>query len=285
MGEHWYHKDGTPCFKVLNQAQTKKQGKNIFKDTTLREARFLKLLPSVTMITGQLDKPQLVDWKIYQAMDAFYNLSDNDRLMIYRDGGGSLKDEKGNEKGKQAVMKTVLARSKHYTEAAANFGTSVHNAIEKWLIDGEYPEDLDPKITPYIDKLSQFLDEEIDELISVEKVIVGDGYAGKFDLKAKMKDGRIGIIDFKTRKRTNRSANRPFDLHNEDGIQLAAYSDADQWSSDQPSEFIASLLIDRDKPSHPHLHEWSPEEHCKFFKTFDNLKNIWYLLKDYDLAA
>ena len=61
-GGHWYSTSGLP-------AHTQPDGKN----TTLRHARKQNLLPSVTTIIGQLEKPQLTKWKadkcIAQAFD------------------------------------------------------------------------------------------------------------------------------------------------------------------------------------------------------------------------
>jgi hypothetical protein len=53
---HWYSLDGKPCHTVPN-----KDGDGT-RTTTLRDARKLQLLPSVTTIIGILDKPQLTKW-------------------------------------------------------------------------------------------------------------------------------------------------------------------------------------------------------------------------------
>jgi hypothetical protein len=60
-GSHWYSLNGRPCHTVPN-----KDGDGE-RNTTLREARKLGLLPSVTSIIGILDKPQLTKWKMREA--------------------------------------------------------------------------------------------------------------------------------------------------------------------------------------------------------------------------
>ena len=54
---HWYSAAGQACHEVPNKS---KPGTS--RPTTLRDARTMKLLPSVTTILGLLDKPQLTDW-------------------------------------------------------------------------------------------------------------------------------------------------------------------------------------------------------------------------------
>ena len=49
--------------------------------TTLRDARKLGLLPSVTNVLGVINKPELVEWKMTQAVLAALTLP-------RRDGGG-----------------------------------------------------------------------------------------------------------------------------------------------------------------------------------------------------
>src|ERR1017187_7985575 len=59
---HWYFTSGEPCFEV-----PKADGKGMTK-TTLRHAKKMNLLPSVTTILRVLDKPALTAWKIEQAV-------------------------------------------------------------------------------------------------------------------------------------------------------------------------------------------------------------------------
>ena len=58
---HWYDRSGNPAYTYIN-----KKGEE--KPTTLREARKLNLVPSVTTIISCASAPQLVNWKIDQAI-------------------------------------------------------------------------------------------------------------------------------------------------------------------------------------------------------------------------
>ena len=54
MGNHWYKQDGSPCYEVP-YADPKKG----MRSTTIRDARKLNLVPSVTTILQVMDKPGL----------------------------------------------------------------------------------------------------------------------------------------------------------------------------------------------------------------------------------
>ena len=61
---HWYSLDGKPV-----HTQPTKDGDGQ-RATTLRDARKMMLLPSVTSIIGILDKPQLTRWKMREVAKA-----------------------------------------------------------------------------------------------------------------------------------------------------------------------------------------------------------------------
>src|SRR6056300_705776 len=58
---HWYEKDGTPAYKVPMAKDPNKM-----RNTTLRDAKKLGLLPSVTTIIKEAAKPGLTNWIINQ---------------------------------------------------------------------------------------------------------------------------------------------------------------------------------------------------------------------------
>jgi hypothetical protein len=55
-GSHWYALDGKPVHTLPT-----KDGDGV-RPTTIRDARKMGLLPSVTNIISQWDKPQLTRW-------------------------------------------------------------------------------------------------------------------------------------------------------------------------------------------------------------------------------
>jgi len=64
---HWYQRDGRPLHTVLS-------AKGEPRPTTLRDARKLNLLPSVTNILGIIAKPELTAWLQEQAVMAALTL-------------------------------------------------------------------------------------------------------------------------------------------------------------------------------------------------------------------
>ena len=64
---HWYGKDGSPRYTV-----TAKDGSD--RPTTLRDARKLSLVPSVTTILKVAAKPGLEMWKLEQMLLAALTL-------------------------------------------------------------------------------------------------------------------------------------------------------------------------------------------------------------------
>ena len=64
---HWYSQDGEPMYTIIGA-----NGKE--RNTTLRDAKSLGLVPSVTTIIGTIAKPALENWKIDQALKSAINL-------------------------------------------------------------------------------------------------------------------------------------------------------------------------------------------------------------------
>lgn len=110
----WYHKDGRPCETVMG-------ANGVERAATLRDARKLDLLPSTTSILKVLARPGLDNWKIEQSI-----LS---ALTLPRHGGET----------DQEFISRIKFDSKEKARKAAERGTALHTAIEKWL-SGQAPE-------------------------------------------------------------------------------------------------------------------------------------------------
>ena len=67
---HWYTQEGEPMYTLIGA-----NGKE--RNTTLRDAKSLGLVPSVTTILGMVAKPALENWKITQAIKSAINLAAN----------------------------------------------------------------------------------------------------------------------------------------------------------------------------------------------------------------
>jgi hypothetical protein len=183
--------------------------------------------PSVTTITGILDKPALVQWAANCAVD--YVAGNLDRL----------KSENVHEG--EAVLSE--ARSAHRTvkdEAAGN-GTKVHKAIELYINGQDYSELLDNEQTKTaFDAFLSWESKNHVVWIKTECQVFSTtyGYAGRFDAIA-MVNGHLYLIDFKTSK----------GIWDEMKYQLCAYRQAYNEmleEGQEPIENIAILHLDKE---------------------------------------
>ena len=102
---HWYRKDGGPQYTVKA-----KDGSD--RPTTLRDARKMDLVPSVTTILKIAAKPGLEAWKQEQMLLA--------ALTLPRLDGESEKD----------LVARIVADSKETAKQAAERGTRIHEEVE-----------------------------------------------------------------------------------------------------------------------------------------------------------
>ena len=110
---HWYKQDGAPMYTV--------KGKNgADRPTTLRDARTMALVPSVTTILKVAAKPGLEQWKLEQMLLSALTLP------------------KAPEESEKAYIARIVADSKETGKQAAEAGTRIHESIEAWF-DGVRP--------------------------------------------------------------------------------------------------------------------------------------------------
>lgn len=172
---HFYASDGTPRHFI--ECKTK-PGQT--RPTTIADARREGWLPSVTQVLKVLDKPALRQWLIVQAVHAVVTAPD-------------LLGE-----GIDAKIERVLVTEKQQDEEssrARDLGSAIHEALELSLQGQKCDPEMDPYIQPVFMRVK-----ECGEIVACEKVLVGDGYAGKVDLVLRTVAG-IEIWDFKTTKK------------------------------------------------------------------------------------
>ena len=99
---HWYARDGSPAYYETNG-----------RGTTLRDARKLNLLPSVTTVLGVLAKPALTSWLVRQGILA------------------ALTGTRQPDEADDAYIARVTADSKAQAKAAADEGSRIHDACER----------------------------------------------------------------------------------------------------------------------------------------------------------
>lgn len=248
MSEHWYDSSGEPCY-----TQITKSGKNKGKErnTTLRDARKLNLVPSVTTILGVQAKPFLVTWQIEQALLAALTLP---RL---------------NKESDDAFMIRARIDSKTVAKESADIGTAIHDDIERGF-NGE--------------PMGQYRDAYYSVREVLEIVFPGEewiaeasfchplGFGGKIDLHSKS-----GIfVDFKTKDNLDDKKESQL-VFPDYGMQLSAYGKGKEYAF--PKRL--NIFIDRADCSKVKWHLWPQETHLRHEEMFTTLLRFWQLSKDY----
>ncbi len=150
---------------------------------------------------------------------------------------------------------------------ARELGTRVHAAIEAALNKLPYDRDLEAYVEPAIDKVFS-----TGKVICTERIVVGDGYAGKLDA---MTEGIATTIwDFKTARTLPTKSSWP-----EAKLQLSAYAKA-ICKTDNLSLMTANLYVSTTKPGELFLDvhgDWP----ATYEHGFKPLLAVWQWLNDY----
>ncbi len=199
---HWYAPTGEPMHTVIAK------GNGLPRPTTLADARKLNLLPSVTTILKLLDKPALTAWKVEQAVLACLSSPRND--------GEEL----------DAFVTRILSTERvqdQEGQIARDRGTEIHDALEAFFASG-VPAVPNADIWPWIEPACLAIRRQFGaSVVATEKILVGDGYAGKADLITL--HGQVyWLADYKTTKKLPDP--KKGGAWSEHRLQLAAYAKA-----------------------------------------------------------
>jgi hypothetical protein len=246
LSAHWYSAEGQPSHTVIGA-----NGKE--RSTTLRDARSLNLLPSVTGILGVLAKPGLEVWKQEQAILA--------ALTLPRIDGES----------QDAFAQRVVIDMETQVERAAAFGTMIHSGIEEVNARGSlgsYPDEIGKWMASY----DTWRRANLTRHLSSEKVVVGAGFAGRYDLLAEHWEHGRCLIDFKTQNIKGGKAN----FYDVWASQLAAYRLAMCGACR-----CLSVVMDSNQPSAPVEKLWTEDEIADGLEIFLCAKTIWQKQRGY----
>lgn len=157
--------------------------------------------PSVTTILNNINKPALVNWAALEVAKYAYTERDTWHKL--------------DEPAAVDLLKRAPYRD---SRKKMDVGTAVHIAVDAHLKrdTGEPPVVTDLDLLPYIAGAIRFLDDHVQRIVRSEATLVNltYRYAGTCDLVAKLKNGALAVIDWKTGKR----------LYPEVALQLAAYA-------------------------------------------------------------
>lgn len=181
---HFYDLDGNPAYTIKG-----KNGEE--RPTTLRDARKLNLVPSVTVIIRCASAEGLVAWKENQVLMA--------ALTLPRIEGEAESD----------WINRIKQDAKEHARQAAERGTQIHTWIQQGF-EGIVTEGKEY----YLNAFKEITSQCVFDVLVCEKSFCKDGYGGKVDLHTPEY-----IIDIKT-KDTVLDGIKTNDEHAQ---QLAAY--------------------------------------------------------------
>lgn len=248
---HWYQRDGSPCHTM---PKAKGDGE---RQTTLRDARKLGLLPSVTNVLGILDKPMLTEWKIKEALYA------------------SLSTPKDPQETPEYWAGRVMDTAHEQVEDAADLGSRVHKALEAVF----KREDYDPELEVFVAPVCAWIKEKGLRVVACERRVVNqsEGYAGTVDVEFEYGQKGRGVLDYKT-KRTK--PGQKIDSYPDQKMQTAAYASALFGHDSLGDVLAANVFISTTEPGRMEVikHDGIPAANDAFLAACE----LWRYLKQYD---
>lgn len=238
---HWYFRDGSPCYELPMKTRPGEM-----RSPTVRDARELGLVPSVTGIGSMLHKPGLQAWIVTQ-----YVLS---ALTLPRFDGESQDD----------FASRVVKDARVESNRAADFGTRVHELAELYLLN-ELPETVDTVELSFLTGFMQWCKDHKVEPIGTEVCFASDDYGGRVDFIGYV-DEEFLVVDWKTQKTV---PGRGVNFYNEWAPQLAAY----RYGVEEEKAGIMSVVISSTEPGRVESKLWEGDW---AWECFEALKSLYY---------
>lgn len=242
---HWYDIEGQPQYTIVG-----KNGNS--RNTTLRDARVHKYLPSVTTILNIPAKPGLDRWKQNQLLDAAYNISVDGLTRPEWD-------------------KAVVDTASEISSQTASIGTAIHANIEEYYKTGVI---LSPEYETHVRNVEKELEKYYPGGFIAERSFGHPlGFGGKVDLSIQSDEIPKGIVfDFKSKDFTEETPITKL-CWPEQALQLDAYRHGLGMEEAQ----MISIYIDR-STGIVKTYEWEGD----YFEQFKCLLKYWQLSKGYD---
>ena len=258
---HWYLPSGETYHTVLSADGVTP------RPTTLRDARKVGALPSVTSVLGIIAKAGLEAWKLEQAILSALTLprGRNEPLDVY--------------------AKRITTDMDAQVRASAEVGVKIHAACQEYALKRTCT--LEADLVPYWEPWKVWFDANVQEVRRVEEVVISrsHGYGGTMDLECWLTGFGWTVVDFKTQKVKKAASGEPRPAFYETWpLQLAAYRRAiggHVASVENPmGERLASVVIDVERPRPVAVRVW--DETAEYWHVFEAALAMWRYMKDYD---
>ena len=243
---HWYRQDGGPQYTVKA-----KDGSD--RPTTLRDARKMDLVPSVTTILKVAAKPGLEQWKLEQMLLSAMTLP------------------KLESETEESYIARIVADSKETGKQAAEAGTRIHESIEAWF-DGVRPVQHQDTAMAFEEAIFNHFKTHPMQPWLTERSFSHLGYGGKVDLYCVPDQYAPNgiVLDAKSK---DFGPGDKVDAYDEHCMQLAAY----RHGLKIPHARCANVFASRTHPGLIKIVEWSEEDLVNGWEMFQCLKQYWYL--------
>lgn len=248
---HFYDKDGKSHHKIIG-----KNGKE--RTTSIRDARQLGLVPSVTTVMDVQAKPALIQWLQNELLQAAIDFP--------------FHPEEYDEK---FWRKQTLAKMKQKGEKAATRGTEIHDKLETYFKSGIVCH----KDKDYITESIKLIQESFPSYVwrsEESRTSKTFGFGGCVDLWGSNINNECVIIDFKTKDKTDIKDMVQYDDHK---IQLAAYQKLLELP-ENTKRYNLFISVSEETPGLCKLVEAS--EFDKHWGMFAHLLEFWKLKNNYD---
>src|SRR5688572_15737890 len=249
MSDHYYD----PISKEPRHFVEKKDGSGT-RPSTIADARKNGWLPSVTTVLKSLAKPALTEWLCRNAATA--------ALTTPRIDGEPL----------DAFLERILRKdATDESEKAKDLGTQIHDAIERSLTLPVYPESFKAYVEPVQSVLMP-----IGRVVWTERILIGEGYAGKADALFESEEA-VTLCDFKT---TGKVPDKVWPEHK---LQLSAYAKTLGNTGDKRIR-TAIVYISTKEPGLVKLiyhDDWQDT----YFNGFRPLQELWCWINGYNPAV
>jgi hypothetical protein len=165
-----------------------------------------------------------------------------------------------------------------HSQTARDKGLDLHKVIQEFHLGlsgqvGGVLQTLTPELADGFDLYLRWYEKWVQKSLVVEEVLFGEGYAGRVDHVALLKDGRVAVCDVKTQDLTKR---KRFSQYPEHFLQLGAYAGTIKPTPD----VLISIYVSSNAPVTLESYVW-PGSPKLGHELFLNLLRLWQFINNY----
>jgi hypothetical protein len=167
-------------------------------------------------------------------------------------------------------FKACLRWADEHGKGARDKGGDFHDEIERFNKSGWRNLAASEQALSYYDWHDQY----VAKSIAVEQIVFGNGYAGRMDHLALLRDGRVAVVDVKSQDVSKRSGK--FNHYPEWALQLGAYAAA----AKPVPDVLVSVCISSNTPVVLEAYYW-PGPPSYYANLFIGLLMVWKEFNSY----